>query len=139
MPTKTVTFELDTKKELDVINLTDRVQSAVQKSGMTTGTVTVFVPGSTGSLTTTEFEPGVFTDLPAALERIAPKDEYYAHHETWGDDNGRSHVRASIMGPDITVPFKDGKLLLGTWQQIVFVELDTRPRHRTLHLQIIGE
>jgi secondary thiamine-phosphate synthase enzyme len=97
------------------------------------------VPGSTGSVTTTEFEPGAFTDLPAALQRIAPREAEYAHHLTWGDDNGRSHVRASILGPSLTVPFTDGRLLLGTWQQIVFIELDTRPRRRRVVVQMLGE
>jgi len=97
------------------------------------------VPGSTGTLTTIEYEPGLMKDLPKAFERIAPKKEYYNHHETWHDDNGHSHVRASIMGPSITIPIKNGKLLHGTWQQIVFVELDTRPRNRNLIVEIVGE
>jgi secondary thiamine-phosphate synthase enzyme len=139
MTTTTLTLEVSTERELDVVNLTDRVQKAIEECDLSDGLVTVFVPGSTAAVTTTEFEPGVFEDLPAALERIAPKDAYYKHHETWGDDNGRSHVRASIIGPDITVPFRDSKLLHGTWQQIVLVELDTRPRKRTLYLQIVGD
>jgi secondary thiamine-phosphate synthase enzyme len=132
-------LDLHTKGEGDIVNITDEIRSAVRESGLSSGIVTAFVPGSTASITTTEFEPGVFEDLPAALQRIAPREAEYAHHRTWGDDNGRSHVRASIMGPGITVPFRDERLLLGTWQQIVLVELDTRARRRTLVLQILGE
>ncbi len=139
MPVVTETLSLKTRKELDVVNVTDQVQSVVRKSGLKEGMATVFLPGSTAAITTTEYEPGVFTDLPMALERIAPRDAEYAHHLTWGDDNGRSHVRASILGPSLSVPFRDSRLLLGTWQQIVLVELDTRPRRRTVIVQIIGE
>mgnify|MGYP001117273781 CR=1 FL=1 len=139
MVVATRTLQIATSKELDVVDLTAKVQSAVQESGIRSGIVTVFIPGSTASVTTTEFEPGVFTDLPNALERIAPKGAEYAHHLTWGDDNGRSHVRAAILGSSLTVPFADSSLLLGTWQQIVLVELDTRSRKRTVILQMIGE
>ena len=139
MTVKTSNLHLETRKEGDIVNLTDSVQKTIGDSGIRSGIATVFVPGSTASVTTTEFEPGAFTDLPAALERIAPREADYAHHMTWGDDNGRSHVRASIMGPGLTVPFADGRLLLGTWQQIVLVELDTGPRRRRVVVQIIGE
>lgn len=139
MSIATVTIQVETKREADIVNITNRVESAVDSSKIRSGIVTIFVPGSTASVTTTEFEPGVFTDLPAALQRIAPREADYAHHQTWGDDNGRSHVRASILGPSLTVPFKDSRLLLGTWQQIVLVELDTRPRRRNIVIQIIGE
>ena len=132
-------LSVETKKELDIVNLTDLVQSAVRRSGLRSGIATVFLPGSTAAITTTEYEPGVFTDLPRALERIAPTNADYAHHMTWGDDNGRSHVRASILGPSLSVPFRDSMLMLGTWQQIVLVELDTRPRRRKVIVQIIGE
>ncbi len=121
------------------MDLTGGIESELKRSDMSSGTVTVFVPGSTASITTTEFEPGAFKDLPAAMERIAPREAEYAHHQTWGDDNGRSHVRASILGPGITVPFADKRLMLGTWQQIVLVELDTRPRRRRIVVQIMGE
>jgi len=139
MAVATRTLQIATSKELDIIDLTSDVQSLVRESGIKSGIVTVFVPGSTASVTTTEFEPGVFSDLPNALENIAPKEAQYAHHLTWGDDNGRSHVRASILGPSLTVPFSNSSLLLGTWQQIVLVELDTRSRKRTVIVQIIGE
>lgn len=139
MAVVTLSLKVSTERELDIVNLTDSVQSAVEDSKVSSGVVTIFVPGSTAAVTTTEFEPGVFKDLPAALERIAPRGAEYAHHLTWGDDNGRSHVRASILGPSLTVPFNRGRLLLGTWQQIVLVELDTRSRRREIVLQIIGE
>lgn len=139
MAVATRTLHIPTSKELDIVDLTGHVRSAVKESGIKSGIVTVFIPGSTASVTTTEFEPGVFSDLPNALENIAPKEAQYAHHLTWGDDNGRSHVRASILGSSLTVPFSNSSLLLGTWQQIVLVELDTRSRKRTVIVQIIGE
>jgi len=139
MRIETVTLQIETRKEGDIVNLTERVQGQIDKLGLDSGTVTVFVPGSTASVTTTEFEPGAFVDLPAALQRIAPREADYVHHQTWGDDNGRSHVRASIMGPSLTVPFQNSRMLLGTWQQIVLIELDTRPRRRRVILQVMGE
>jgi secondary thiamine-phosphate synthase enzyme len=139
MTISTLTLRVETKKESDIVNLTETVQSAIDESGIKSGLATVFVPGSTASITTTEFEPGAFTDLPAALERFSPTRADYAHHQTWGDDNGRSHVRASILGPSLSIPFQDSRLMLGTWQQIVLVELDTRPRRREIVLQILGE
>lgn len=135
----TKTIEVQSKKELDIIDITDDVQDAVEKSEVKNGIVTVFVPGATGSITTIEYEEGLSKDFADGLERIAPKDIDYEHHKKWHDDNGRSHVRASLLGPSLVVPFTNKKLTLGTWQQIVFVELDTRPRSRTIILQIIGE
>jgi secondary thiamine-phosphate synthase enzyme len=111
----------------------------VAESTLKNGIITVFVPGSTGALTTIEYEPGLLQDLPNALERLASKKLMYEHEKRWHDGNGHSHVRASIMGPSITVPFVDGRLTLGTWQQLVFVELDVRRRKRNLILQIVGE
>lgn len=139
MPALSERVSIKTKGEIDIINLTDRVERAVKKSGLHDGIVTVFVPGSTGALTTIEYEPGLLHDLPAALERVAPKDVNYEHDKRWHDGNGHSHIRASILGPSLTVPFINGGLTLGTWQQIVFVELDVRPRTRELVVQIIGE
>jgi len=132
-------INIKTQGEVDIVDITDMVQSSVTRSSLKNGICCVFVPGATGCVTTIEYEPGLKKDLPRALEKIAPKDTYYAHHETWHDDNGHSHVRASIMGPSLTVPFKNGKLIHGTWQQIVFVELDTRKRSRRIVLQIVGE
>jgi secondary thiamine-phosphate synthase enzyme len=128
-----------TKGEVDIINVTDDVKKAVEDSKLRRGVVTVFVPGSTGALTTIEYEPGLLHDLPVALERIAPRDAGYEHEKRWHDGNGHSHVRASVLGPSLTVPFEDCKLALGTWQQIVFVELDVRPRIRELIVQVVGE
>ena len=130
---------VETKGEVDIVNITDDVQKIVNKSKIKDGFACVFVPGSTGSVITIEYEPGLMKDLSRALQKIAPKGEHYDHHETWHDDNGHSHVRASLMGPSVTVPIKNGRLLHGTWQQIVFVELDTRPRDRNIVVQIMGE
>ena len=128
-----------TNGEVDIVDITGDAQRIISKSKIKDGIACIFVPGSTGTLTTIEYEPGLMKDLPRALQKIAPKGEHYDHHETWHDDNGHSHVRASIIGPSITVPIKDGKLLHGTWQQIVFIELDTSPRDRNIIVQIVGE
>ena len=128
-----------TNGEVDIIDITDDIQKIINKSEIKNGIACIFVPGSTGSITTIEYEPGLKKDLPRALQKIAPKGEHYNHHETWHDDNGHSHVRASLMGPSLTIPLKDGRLIHGTWQQIVFVELDTRTRNRNLIIQIVGD
>ena len=132
-------INIKTKGEVDIVDITDEIQKKVEKSGLKQGIVCVFVKGSTGALTSTEYEPGLKKDIPRILERIAPRGEYYNHHETWHDDNGHSHVRASLIGPSITIPFKNREIIHGTWQQFVFIELDTRPRNRNLIVQIIGE
>ena len=139
MPVVTTSIEVRTKGNADMVDLTGRVREAVAGSGLKNGIVTVFVPGATGAVSTIEYEPGLLKDLPVALERIAPSDEDYEHHKTWGCDNGRSHIRATLIGPSLVVPFNEGKLLLGTWQQIVFIDMDTSPRDRKLLLQILGE
>ena len=128
-----------TDGEVDIIDITDEIQKIINKSKIKNGIACIFVPGSTGSITTIEYEPGLKKDLPRALQKIAPKGEHYDHHETWHDDNGHSHVRASLMGPSLTIPLKDGRSIHGTWQQIVFVELDTRTRNRNLIVQIVGD
>jgi len=132
-------INVKTDGEVDIIDITDDIQKIISKSKIKSGIVCVYVKGSTATLTTIEYEPGLMKDLPRALQKIAPKGDHYDHHETWHDDNGHSHVRASLMGPSITVPIKDGKLIHGTWQQVVFVELDTRPRDRSIIVQIVGE
>ncbi len=132
-------FEIKTRGENDILDVSDQVANIVTNSGMTDGIACIFVSGSTGVLTTIEYEPGLLEDLPAALERLAPKDIVYQHHLRWHDGNGHSHVRASMLGPGITVPFREGKLLLGTWQQIAFIEMDVKPRDRRLHVQLVGE
>jgi secondary thiamine-phosphate synthase enzyme len=128
-----------TKGQGDAHDVTALVSAAVADSLLTTGTVTVFVVGSTAAVTTIEFEPGAIADFNRLLERLAPRDGAYRHHERWGDDNGSSHVRAALLGPSLTIPFVDGELTLGTWQQILLLELDTRGRRRELVLQIVGE
>ena len=135
----TKSIKIQSKGESDIIDLNDMISEKITKSGISNGIVTVFVAGSTGALTTIEYEPGLLKDFPDMLSRIAPNEINYEHEERWHDGNGRSHVKASLIGPSLTIPFKDGSLLLGTWQQIVFVELDTRGRSRNLILQIIGE
>lgn len=132
-------IQIRSKGENDMIDLTDQISEFVGDSGISNGIVTIFVSGSTGSITTIEFEPGLIKDFPEMLSRIAPKNLDYGHEQMWHDGNGHSHVKASLMGPSLTVPFTNGELLLGTWQQIVFLELDTRARTRNLVLQIIGE
>ena len=130
---------INSKGEVDIIDITEDIQKIINKSNIKNGIACIFVKGSTGTITTIEYEPGLKKDFPDTLERIAPKNQYYKHHETWHDDNGHSHVRASLMGPSITVPIKDKKLIHGTWQQIVFVELDTSHRIRNIIVQLIGE
>ncbi len=122
-----------------MINITEDVSKAVQESKVSDGIATIFVPGSTAAVTTIEYEPGLLKDFPDMMERIAPKNINYEHEQMWHDGNGHSHVRASLVGPSLTVPFTDKQLTLGTWQQIVLVELDTRDRDRSLVVQIIGE
>ena len=139
MTVVTERIELRTPGEVQVVDVTDEVRSAVAGSGLRSGIACVFNPGSTGALTTIEYEPGLVQDLPAALERLYPKGIVYKHDETWHDGNGHSHVRASMIGPGLSVPFVDGRLTLGTWQQIVFVELDTKPHDRSLVVQMVGE
>lgn len=131
-------MELETKYEMEIIDITDNVQKIIEKSGIKDGIVNVFVPGSTGAVTTIEYEPGLLYDLPNALEKVAPKNEYYKHEERWHDGNGRSHVKASLIGVSLVIPFENGRLSLGTWQQIVFVECDIRPRHRRLIITVLG-
>jgi secondary thiamine-phosphate synthase enzyme len=123
----------------DIIDITERVAAAVQESGLQSGIAVIFVPGATGAITTIEHESGLIDDIRAALERIASKHLQYAHDQRWGDGNGHSHIRASLVGPSLTVPFAIGQLLLGTWQQIVFLEMDNRPRERRIIVQIMGE
>ena len=135
--TKTISFQ--TKGEDDIIDLTDDVIQAVNTTKLDNGIITVFVPGSTGAITTIEYEPGLLIDLPKCLDRLSPKSLSYEHDKRWHDGNGHSHVRASIIGPSLTVPFVERNLTLGTWQQIVFIELDARSRARKIIIQIIGE
>jgi secondary thiamine-phosphate synthase enzyme len=131
--------DVPTKGQGDARDITDLVSTAVSESVCRAGIATVFIVGSTAVVTTIEFEPGAVADLNGVLERLAPRDGEYRHHLRWGDDNGSSHVRAAMLGPSLTVPFADGKLLVGTWQQIMLLECDTRPRKREVVIQIVGE
>jgi len=139
MPVRTASISIETRGDNDTHDLTLHVRQAVRQSGLGSGTVTVFVPGSTAGVTTIEFEPGVVGDLGDVFDEIAPKHKLYKHEEAWHDGNGHSHVRAALLGPSLTVPFTDGELLLGTWQQIVLVDFDNRTRRRKVHFQIVGE
>ncbi len=127
------------KGEGDMINITEDVANAVRESNLDDGIVTIFVIGSTAAVTTIEYEPGLLKDFPSMLDRVAPRDISYEHEKMWHDGNGHSHVRASLIGPSLTIPFTDKMLTLGTWQQIVLVEMDIRARERSIALQIIGE
>jgi len=135
----TDTITLNTAGFGDTIDITDRVAAAVSRSGIQDGLVTVFCKGSTGTITTIEYEPGVIQDLKKTLEKIAPADIPYEHNKRWGDGNGFSHVRAALMKPSLTIPLQKNLLILGTWQQIVFIDFDNRKRNRTIHVQILGE
>lgn len=132
-------IKLSSKGEDDMQDITEDIQKIISASRLKEGIACISVFGSTGSLTTIEFEPGLQKDFPKAMDRIAPKDIEYKHHETWHDDNGRSHVKASLMGPSVTMPFHEGKLMHGTWQQVAFINFDTRPRERRIIVQLIGE
>jgi len=131
--------EVATRGQGDAHDISEMVAAAVAESACAAGLATIFVVGSTASVTTIEYEPGAVADLNQALEKIAPRAETYRHHLRWGDDNGSSHVRAALMGPTLTVPFAEGRLTLGTWQQIALIELDTRPRRREIVIQVLGE
>jgi secondary thiamine-phosphate synthase enzyme len=131
--------DVATRGQGDAHDITDLVAAAVGDADYAAGIATIFVVGSTAAVTTIEFEPGAVADLNRLLEEIAPRGDQYRHHLRWGDDNGSSHVRAALLGPSLTVPFADHKLLLGTWQQIMLLELDTRPRRREIVIQVVGE
>jgi secondary thiamine-phosphate synthase enzyme len=132
-------LHMRTRGGYDVQDITVQVARAVKESKLAAGIVTIFCPGSTGGLTTIEFESGVVHDLQQVLDEITPPDRDYRHHLRWHDDNGHSHIRAALIGPSLTVPFVDGTLTLGTWQQIVFCDFDTSARSRTLAVQVMGE
>lgn len=139
MAVQTRTLSLATRGRGHILDITAEVARVVRESRLREGVVTLFVPGSTASVTTMEFEPGLVKDMAGLLERLAPSGRDYAHHETGGDDNGASHLRASLLGPSLSVPFSGGRLTLGTWQQVVFIDHDTRPRTREVVVQVMGE
>ncbi|GIW11861.1 MAG: hypothetical protein KatS3mg061_2918 [Dehalococcoidia bacterium] len=132
-------FEVSTRGNDDVIDLTPMLRDAIQESALQCGTATLFVRGSTAALTTIEYEPGLVSDLAMVLEAIAPRGRAYAHHERWGDDNGHAHLRAALIGPSLVVPFVDRTPLVGTWQQVVLIDFDTRPRRREIACLLMGE
>ncbi len=135
----TTSIEISTQGHTDIIDVTEEVRELLDKANLTQGNLTVFVSGSTAGVTSIEYEPGLIEDLPEAFERIAPTEMSYHHNATWGDGNGHSHVRAALLGSSFTVPFHNGKLLLGTWQQIVVIDFDNRPRKRSVVVQMMGE
>ncbi len=132
-------ISVSTKGNVDILDITDDVFRLLRKSNFKSGIVTVFVHGSTAALTTIEYEPGLIEDMKRMLEQVVPQGIEYKHNLRWGDGNGHSHIRASLLGPSITVPFQDNSLMLGTWQQIVFIDLDNRPRSRDIIVQIMGD
>jgi len=139
MSVHTSSIQLSTRGNADIHDVTERVSQAVHQSGLKNGTVTIFCPSSTSAITTIEYEPGVVNDLRHLFDEIIPADRSYQHDEAWHDGNGHSHVRAAFLGPSLSVPFVEQRLTLGTWQQIIYIDFDNRPRKRELVLQIIGE
>ena len=138
MQIRTESVNISTKGHSDIIDITPQVHTLLEESGMNEGQITVFAPGSTAAVTTIEYEPGMLKDIPEALEKIAPEGVRYHHDDTWGDGNGNSHVRAAIIGASLTVPFKEGRIILGTWQQIVVIDCDNRSRRRQIAVQFMG-
>jgi secondary thiamine-phosphate synthase enzyme len=132
-------IRFSTRGEIEVLDITSDVSNIVNNSGMKEGIVCVFVPGATGAITTIEYEDGLVFDIKSAFSRLFPKDMEYKHELRWHDGNGHSHIRASFLGPSISIPFKDGKLVLGTWQQIIFIEFDNKSHNRNLMVQVVGE
>jgi secondary thiamine-phosphate synthase enzyme len=139
MEIKTKEISVPSKGHTDIQDITTQLSRLLEESGLSEGNMLVFVSGSTASLSTVEYEPGLIKDVPRVLDKIAPYGPDYAHHDTWHDDNGASHVRATLMGPSITIPFKEKRLLLGQWQQIILLDFDTRERSRELVVQLMGD
>jgi secondary thiamine-phosphate synthase enzyme len=139
MSVVTISLSLSTTGNADIQDITDAVAQGVQKSGLQAGIVTIFCPSSTSALTTIEFEPGCLRDLRRLFDEIIDPKRNYAHDAAWGDGNGHSHLRAALLKPSLTVPFVAGQMTLGTWQQIIYVDFDNRPRRRTLVVQVMGE
>ena len=135
----TDSIQLTTRGHTDIQDITGDAQEVVSRNGLQNGTLTLFVPGSTGGLSTVEYEPGLLRDLPEFFEQLAPSNRRYHHDDTWHDGNGHSHVRATLIGPSLVVPFANGKLTLGTWQQIIFIDFDNKARSRHIVAQVMGE
>ena len=139
MTVKSLSISFNTRGHADVIDITDQVTACVGESGLQDGIVTIFCPSSTSALTTIEYEPGVVNDLRRLFDEIIPPSRPYQHDAAWGDGNGHSHVRAALLKASLTVPFVKGRLTLGTWQQIIYIDFDNRSRRRELVLQVMGE
>jgi len=139
MTVKTTSVSLRTEGNADIHDITDQVANAVSKSELAAGIATIFCPSSTSALTTIEYESGAISDLRRLFEEVIPRNREYAHNERWHDGNGHSHVRAALLGPSLTIPFVEGQLTLGTWQQVIYLDFDNRPRQRSLVVQLIGE
>lgn len=132
-------ISISTKGNCDIIDITADIEKILNETGMVEGNVLIFAGGSTGGITTLEYEPGLLKDYPKFFERVAPAGIIYEHNNTWHDGNGHSHIRAAIQGASLTVPFKDKRLLVGTWQQVIFVDFDSRPRKRNITVQFMGK
>lgn len=139
MPVKTISLEFSTRGNADIVDITDQVAASIGETGISNGIVTVFCPSSTSAVTTIEHENGCFSDLRRLFDEIIDPKRDYAHNARWGDGNGHSHVRAALLGASLTVPVVSGRLTLGTWQQIIYVDFDIHPRRRQLVVQVIGE
>ncbi|HSB90090.1 MAG TPA: secondary thiamine-phosphate synthase enzyme YjbQ [Anaerolineales bacterium] len=136
---RTQQLRLRTRGHADIHDLTPELQRLLQESGLTEGLLTVFAPSSTSAITTIENEPGALEDLRRVLDRLVPPDEEYRHNEAWGDGNGHAHIRSALLKPSLTIPVQAGQMLLGTWQQVIFIDFDVRPRSRALVVQMMGD
>ena len=132
-------YSVNTRGNCDIINITDRVQELISRNKLSIGNATVFIVGSTASISTIEYEPGLQKDLPQILDKLIPSNQKYHHNDTWGDHNGHAHLRSTLFGCSQTIPFQKGDLLLGTWQQIILIDFDDKPRIRQVIVQLIGE
>ena len=139
MAVKSLSIQLSTRGDSDIHDITDQVAHQITQSGLKNGTVTIFCPSSTSALTTIEYESGAVSDLKRLFDEIIPQNREYAHNALWHDGNGHSHIRASLLGPSLTIPFVNGELTLGTWQQVIYIDFDNKPRRRELILQVVGE
>ncbi|MCJ7513154.1 MAG: secondary thiamine-phosphate synthase enzyme YjbQ [Anaerolineales bacterium] len=132
-------LKLSTSGQAEVHDITDGVRAAIEQSGIRDGIACVFTASSTSGLTTLEFEPGAVEDLRRALDRLAPPEAEYLHNQRWGDGNGHAHLRAALLGPSLSLPVVEGRPLLGTWQQVIFIDFDVRPRRREIRVQVVGD
>ena len=139
MPVRTGNIAIKTRGNTDILDITRELEHLVAESGLRSGTLTVFCPSSTSGVTTVEYEPGAVSDLKGMFEELVPSNREYAHNATWGDGNGHSHLRAALLGASLTIPFLERSLTLGTWQQVIYIDFDIRPRQRELVVQMIGE